>query len=113
MFIVSRRAARSKANGASRNTSKMKHLAAYLLLGLAGNDAPSAGDITKVLESVGIDADSDRLETLLSELKDKDIQEVRLPFTRLIFSEIIFGIRSMPRIIGTEADCCSIRLVDH
>jgi large subunit ribosomal protein LP2 len=55
----------------------MKHLAAYLLLGLAGNTSPSASDIKGVLESVGIDADDERLEKLLSELKGKDIQQVR------------------------------------
>ena len=57
----------------------MKHLAAYLLLGLAGNTSPSESDIKGVLESVGIDADEDRLEKLLSELKGKDISEVRQP----------------------------------
>lgn len=57
---------------------KMKHLAAYLLLGLAGNTSPSASDIKNVLESVGIDADEERLEKLLSELEGKDIQEVSL-----------------------------------
>jgi hypothetical protein len=56
---------------------KMKHLAAYLLLGLAGNTSPSESDIKGVLESVGIDADEERLEKLLSELKGKDINEVR------------------------------------
>lgn len=55
----------------------MKHLAAYLLLGLAGKTSPSASDIKGVLESVGIDADEERLEKLLSELKGKDISEVR------------------------------------
>ena len=55
----------------------MKHLAAYLLLGLAGNTSPSASDIKKVLSSVGIEADDDRLEKLLSELDGKDINEVR------------------------------------
>lgn len=59
-------------------TIKMKHLAAYLLLGLAGNSSPSASDIKNVLESVGIDADEERLEKLLSELEGKDIQEVSL-----------------------------------
>ncbi|KAI9722604.1 MAG: 60s acidic ribosomal protein P2 [Candelaria pacifica] len=54
----------------------MKHLAAYLLLGLGGNTSPSAADIKGVLESVGIDAEEDRLETLLSELKGKDLQEL-------------------------------------
>ena len=55
----------------------MKHLAAYLLLQLGGNASPSAKDITAVLESVGIEADSDRLKTLLAELKGKDVNEVR------------------------------------
>ena len=55
---------------------KMKHLAAYLLLTLGGNSSPSAEDIKEVLESVGIEADDDRLNTLLSELKGKDINEV-------------------------------------
>lgn len=56
----------------------MKHLAAYLLLGIGGNTSPSADDIKGVLSSVGIDADDDRLDKLISELEGKDIQEVRL-----------------------------------
>ena len=62
-------------NPNSRST-KMKHLAAYLLLSLGGNTSPSASDIKEVLESVGIDADESRLDTLISELKGKDLQEV-------------------------------------
>lgn len=54
----------------------MKHLAAYLLLGLGGNTSPSAKDVKEVLSSVGIDADDDRLDKLISELKGKDLQEV-------------------------------------
>lgn len=56
----------------------MKHLAAYLLLSLGGNSAPSAKDVKDVLQSVGIDADDERLESLISELKGKDLQTVRL-----------------------------------
>ena len=54
----------------------MKHLAAYLLLSLGGKDSPSAKDVKTVLESVGIDADDERLNSLISELKGKDLQEV-------------------------------------
>ncbi|KAF2682579.1 ribosomal protein 60S [Lentithecium fluviatile CBS 122367] len=54
----------------------MKHLAAYLLLGIGGNTSPSASDIKGVLESVGIEADDERLETLLKELEGKDINEL-------------------------------------
>ena len=56
----------------------MKHLAAYLLLTLGGNASPSASDGKEVLESVGIEADSERLDKLLSELEGKDISQVRL-----------------------------------
>lgn len=56
----------------------MKHLAAYLLLGLGGNSEPSASDIKGVLSSVGVDADDERLEKLIEELKGKDISEVRM-----------------------------------
>lgn len=63
----------------AETTIKMKHLAAYLLLTLGGNEKPSADDVKKVLDSVGIEADSDRLSKLLSELEGKDINEVRTP----------------------------------
>lgn len=55
----------------------MKYMAAYLLLSLGGNTSPSAEDIKGVLSSVGIDADEERLSTLLKELEGKDINEVR------------------------------------
>ena len=61
----------------------MKHLAAYLLLGLAGNTSPSAADIKGVLSAIGVDADEERLSKLLSELEGKDINEVRSTKLRL------------------------------
>lgn len=57
----------------------MKHLAAYLLLGLGGNTSPSAKDVKDVLSSVGIEADDERLSKLIDELKGKDLQEVQDP----------------------------------
>ncbi|KND92392.1 60S acidic ribosomal protein P2 [Tolypocladium ophioglossoides CBS 100239] len=54
----------------------MKHLAAYLLLGLGGNASPSAKDVKAVLSSVGIEADDERLNQLISELKGKDVNEL-------------------------------------
>jgi len=54
----------------------MKHLAAYLLLTLGGNAAPSAEEIKDVLSSVGIEVDEDRVSKLLSELNGKDINEL-------------------------------------
>ena len=54
----------------------MKHLAAYLLLGLGGNTSPSAADVKSVLEAVGIESDDERLNKLISELEGKDINEL-------------------------------------
>ena len=54
----------------------MKHIAAYLLANLGGNESPSAKDITAILTSVGIEAEEDRLTTLLNELKGKNVEEL-------------------------------------
>lgn len=54
----------------------MKHLAAYLLLGLGGNTSPSAADVKAVLDSVGIESEDARLEKLISELEGKDLAEL-------------------------------------
>ncbi|EPQ31222.1 uncharacterized protein PFL1_06848 [Pseudozyma flocculosa PF-1] len=54
----------------------MKHIAAYLLLTLGGKESPSAADIKSLLETVGIEADSERLDKLISELQGKDINQL-------------------------------------
>ncbi|KIK60342.1 hypothetical protein GYMLUDRAFT_59488 [Collybiopsis luxurians FD-317 M1] len=51
----------------------MRYIAAYLLLQIGGNSSPSKKDIKKVLSAVGIESDDERLDKLLSELEDKDI----------------------------------------
>merc|ERR1711887_150350 len=55
---------------------KMRYVAAYLLAALGGKDSPSAADIKKILESVGIEADDTRLEKVVSELSGKNVDEV-------------------------------------
>ncbi|KAF9217054.1 60S acidic ribosomal protein P2 [Podila verticillata] len=54
----------------------MKYLAAYLLLTIGGNAAPSAKDVTALLATVGIEAESERIETLIAQLAGKDINEL-------------------------------------
>lgn len=55
----------------------MRHIAAYLLLQIGGNASPSAANVKKVLDAVGIEADDECLEKLISELEGKDINTVR------------------------------------
>lgn len=51
----------------------MRYVAAYLLAALGGNEAPTAGDIEKILSSVGIEAESEKLNKVLDELKGKSL----------------------------------------
>lgn len=57
-------------------TMQMRHLAAYLLLQIGGNASPTAKDVKAVLASVGIEADDERLDTLIAELDGKDVNAV-------------------------------------
>ncbi|XP_051113347.1 60S acidic ribosomal protein P2B-like [Andrographis paniculata] len=54
----------------------MKVVAAYLLAVLGGNTSPSANDVKEILGSVGAEADKDRIELLLTQVKGKDITEL-------------------------------------
>lgn len=54
----------------------MRYVAAYLLATLGGNNSPSSDDIKKILGSVGIEAEDDKLNKVISELKGKNIEEL-------------------------------------
>ncbi|WP_411025438.1 60S acidic ribosomal protein P2 [Salmonella sp. s55004] len=54
----------------------MRYVAAYLLAVLGGNKSPSSGDIKKILGSVGIEADDEKLKIVIGELKGKDLEEL-------------------------------------
>lgn len=47
---------------------RMRYVASYLLAALGGNASPSAKDIKKILDSVGIEADDDRLNKVAAPL---------------------------------------------
>ncbi|XP_075469988.1 large ribosomal subunit protein P2-like isoform X1 [Ascaphus truei] len=54
----------------------MRYVAAYLLAVLGGSTSPSAKDLKKILGSVGIEAEDERVNKVISELKGKDIGDV-------------------------------------
>jgi len=54
----------------------MKYLAAYVLLALGGNTSPDEAAISKLLSSVGIESESERVSKLVSELSGKNVWEV-------------------------------------
>jgi large subunit ribosomal protein LP2 len=49
----------------------MKHIAAYLMLLVGGNAAPTADDIKKVLSAAGVEADADSLTRLMAAVDGK------------------------------------------
>merc|ERR1712099_67031 len=58
------------------NQLKMRYVAAYLLAQLGGNDAPDAAAIKAILGSVGVDADEEKMNKVISELSGKAIADV-------------------------------------
>ncbi|CAK1541422.1 unnamed protein product [Leptosia nina] len=55
---------------------KMRYVAAYLLAVLGGKASPAAADIEKILSSVGIEADSEKLKKVISQLEGKTVDEL-------------------------------------
>lgn len=54
----------------------MRYVAAYMLAVLGGLESPKKADIEKILSSVGIEADGERLNKVVSELTGKSIEEL-------------------------------------
>lgn len=54
----------------------MRYVAAYMLAVLGGSENPKNADIEKILSSVGIEADKERLTKVVTELTGKSIDEL-------------------------------------
>ncbi|XP_056637625.1 60S acidic ribosomal protein P2 [Diorhabda carinulata] len=54
----------------------MRYVAAYLLAVLGGKTSPNAADLEKILGSVGIETESEKLNKVITELNGKSIEDV-------------------------------------
>ncbi|XP_063988891.1 large ribosomal subunit protein P2 [Diachasmimorpha longicaudata] len=54
----------------------MRYVAAYLLAVLGGNASPSQDAIEKILSSVGIESDAERVKKIIAELNGKSIEDL-------------------------------------
>jgi len=55
----------------------MRYVAAYLLAALgSGKGSASAADIEKILGSVGIECEKDKVQKIINELKGKKLEEL-------------------------------------
>ncbi|XP_044762577.1 60S acidic ribosomal protein P2 [Coccinella septempunctata] len=54
----------------------MRYVAAYLLAAFGGKASPSAADVEKILSSVGIECDQEKVKKVISQLNGKNIEEI-------------------------------------
>lgn len=54
----------------------MRYVAAYLLAALGGKVAPNQNDIEKILSSVGIESDAEKLKRVIADLTGKSIEDL-------------------------------------
>lgn len=54
----------------------MRYVAAYILATLGGKSSPTENDIEKILSSVGIELDAERVKIVTTELNGKSIDEL-------------------------------------
>lgn len=54
----------------------MRYVSAYLLAVLGNKTDPSTSDIEKILSSVGIETDKEKLQKVVAELKGKNVDEL-------------------------------------
>merc|ERR1711997_804513 len=81
----------------------MRYVAAYLLAVLGGNAAPSAADVKAIISSVGIDADSEKLDKVISELKGKSVEELIAEGSKKLASVPSGGGAAAPAAAGGAA----------
>ena len=87
-FVASRRGRRTRAGGGHRCSDTfarsgctccdalLRLMYARKQCALGGKENPSADDITKLMGSVGVEADSDKLKKFLAEMDGKNLAEV-------------------------------------
>ena len=54
----------------------MKHIAAFALLVLGGNENPSAADVEKLLKAAGVTPDSEKIEKMIASFEGKPFHEM-------------------------------------
>ena len=54
----------------------MKHIAAFALLVLGGNENPTAADVEKLLKDSGVKADSEKIEGMLKSFEGKNFHSM-------------------------------------
>lgn len=54
----------------------MRYVAAYLLAVLGGKENPSLKDLEHIIQAVGIEADHEKIDKVISSMKGQSIEEL-------------------------------------
>ena len=54
----------------------MRYVAAYMLATLGGKASPNADDVKRILSSVGVESDQNKIDIVLKNLQGKNIDEL-------------------------------------
>ena len=54
----------------------MRYVAAYMLAALGSKGEPTAADVEKILGSVGVEVEADKVNKVVNELKGKQLEEL-------------------------------------
>mmetsp|Transcript_12793 Transcript_12793/g.23009 ORF Transcript_12793/g.23009 Transcript_12793/m.23009 type:complete len:112 (+) Transcript_12793:64-399(+) len=54
----------------------MKYIGAYLLCVLGGTASPTSADVSKVLTSVGVEIESEKLDAVITQMSSKSLDEL-------------------------------------
>ncbi|XP_076097042.1 large ribosomal subunit protein P2-like isoform X2 [Mytilus galloprovincialis] len=64
----------------------MRYVAAYMLAVMGGIENPSVDDLKRIIGSVGIDSDNEKINLVISKLKGKNVEELVLKSQGLLAS---------------------------
>nr|AAX62406.1 ribosomal protein P2 isoform B [Lysiphlebus testaceipes] len=81
----------------------MRYIGAYLLATLGGNASPAKGDLEKILSSVGIEVDGEKLQKVIADLNGKSIEELIAQGREKLSSMPVGGGGAAPVAAATSA----------
>jgi len=89
----------------------MRYVAAYLLAALGGKDNPSSADIEKILSSVGIEAEGEKLKKVISELNGKNIEELIAAGNFIIQTCILTGMLRLYLMYALQVETFAVEII--
>lgn len=86
----------------------MRYVAAYLLATLGGKETVAAGDVEKILSSVGIEVDAEKLQLVIKSLAGKNLEELIAAGREKLSALPVGGAAAAPAAAGAAAPVAAV-----